>query len=217
MAKNPWFRLYAEFATDPKVQSMSEEMQRRLVMLFCLQCSGDLQKLSDSEIAYFLRVDIETLHETLQLFQDKKFIDENRQICNWNKRQFKSDISTHRVQKHRNKQKVSKSGKLVAIVEKTLPKTCNVSETPPDTDTEYKKKKRKKEKVLAISEAKTQSSVCSCGQHRGIGSWTPEKRAMSYDRARSLGQILNAQQELYLESWEQQHGTIGMQEMKLIA
>ena len=32
-----WMRLYAEFATDPKVQMMSEAMQRRHVMLFCLK------------------------------------------------------------------------------------------------------------------------------------------------------------------------------------
>ena len=29
----PWFRMWSEFADDPKVQIMPEAMQRRLVML----------------------------------------------------------------------------------------------------------------------------------------------------------------------------------------
>ena len=44
---NPWFRMYAEFATDPKVQSMSEAMQRRLTMLLCLRCSDVLATLQE--------------------------------------------------------------------------------------------------------------------------------------------------------------------------
>ena len=39
---NPWFRLYSEFATDPKVQMMSESYQRRFIMLLCIRCNGDV-------------------------------------------------------------------------------------------------------------------------------------------------------------------------------
>ena len=41
-----WFRMYAEFATDPKVQMMPEAMQRRLVMLLCLQCGNGIENVS---------------------------------------------------------------------------------------------------------------------------------------------------------------------------
>lgn len=39
---NSWFRLYAEFATDPKVQMMSEAEQRRCVIRMCIRCNGDV-------------------------------------------------------------------------------------------------------------------------------------------------------------------------------
>ena len=61
----PWFRFYHEFATDPRVQMLSEEMQRRLVMLFCLEASGENEKTSLQEKAFFMRLDDVTLHVTL--------------------------------------------------------------------------------------------------------------------------------------------------------
>jgi hypothetical protein len=126
---NPWFRFYTEFATDPKVQTLSEVMQRRLVMLFCLEGSEDLEKLNEEEIAFSLRIDIETLHETFQLFQKKGFLDEDNRIRNWSKRQFKSDSSTDRVKKYRAKTKTKDN-------ETTVKRFRNDSETPPDTDTD---------------------------------------------------------------------------------
>jgi hypothetical protein len=97
----PWFRMYAEFATDTKVQSMSEALQRRLVMLFCLQCSGDLEKLDDDELACALRIAPDELVKTVDVFERKGFLDPSGTISNWNKRQFKSDSSTERVRAHR--------------------------------------------------------------------------------------------------------------------
>ena len=44
-----WFRMYAEFATDPKVQMMPEAMQRRLVMLLCLQCGNGIETFHETE------------------------------------------------------------------------------------------------------------------------------------------------------------------------
>ena len=53
---NQWFRMYAEFATDPKVQMMSEANQRRFVMVLCLRCSNDHVTLQDEEVAFQLRI-----------------------------------------------------------------------------------------------------------------------------------------------------------------
>ena len=121
----PWFRLYSEFAKDPKIQSMSEVMQRRLIMVFCLQCSEEWEALDDDELLFSLGLDDETFHETIALFQKKGFLDKNRKVKNWMKRQFKSDTSTNRVKKFREKQKV-----------KEMKQQCNVSVTPPETETE---------------------------------------------------------------------------------
>ena len=49
MSSQQWFRFYAEFATDPKVQMLSEQDQRRFIMLLCLRCSNGDVTLHASE------------------------------------------------------------------------------------------------------------------------------------------------------------------------
>jgi flagellar basal body rod protein FlgB len=107
---NPWFRVYSEFATDPKVQMLAEAMQRRLIMILCLRCSNTLVTLHDSEIAFHLRISDQELAETKALFVSKKFIDKDWNVLNWEKRQFKSDSSKDRVAKHRALQKTEQEG-----------------------------------------------------------------------------------------------------------
>lgn len=130
-----WFRMYSEFASDPKVQSMPEAMQRRLVMLLCLRSSNVLVTLQDDEICFALRISNDELAETKALFIRKGFISEAWEICNWDKRQFVSDSSAARVARHRANKKAEAET------------ACNVTVTPPDTeqiqnrtDTEHKKK-----------------------------------------------------------------------------
>jgi hypothetical protein len=128
-----WFRMYAEFATDPKVQMLSETDQRRYIMILCLKCSNGDVTLHETEVAFQLRISNEELTATKQRLMDKNLIDENFQPVAWDKRQYKSDSSAERVRKHREKQKQQR----------------NVTVTPPDTDTDTdnKKSKPKKEKL----------------------------------------------------------------------
>jgi hypothetical protein len=129
---NAWFRLYAEFAHDPKVQMLPEVMQRRYIMLMCLRCSNDLVTLQDEEIAFQLRITAEQLAETKALFIAKGFIDATWNLTNWDKRQFHSDSSSHRVAKHRAAKKNTENDDV------TLQKrSSNALDT--DTDTEKKK------------------------------------------------------------------------------
>lgn len=104
-----WFRMYGEFATDPKVQMMPETMQRRLVMLLCLQCSNGLETFHETEressIAFALRISDAELAETKALFMRKEFINSDWTLRNWDKRQYASDSSTARVRRHREKSK----------------------------------------------------------------------------------------------------------------
>lgn len=102
---NQWFRMYSEFATDAKVQMLSEAMQRRYLMLMCLRCSNALVTLHDEEIAFQLRISDEELAETKALFIKKGFIDSSWNLLNWERRQFASDSSKDRVAKHRALQK----------------------------------------------------------------------------------------------------------------
>jgi hypothetical protein len=102
---NPWFRMYHEFATDPKVQMMPEVMQRRLLMLFCAQCSEMLDTFDDTELAFYLRISDSDLEATKKVFLAKGFIDENWSLVNWAKRQPESAKSTGRVKRFRDKRK----------------------------------------------------------------------------------------------------------------
>lgn len=132
---NQWFRMYSEFATDAKVQMMSEAMQRRYLMLMCLRCSNALVTLHDEEIAFQLRISDEELAETKALFIKKGFIDSAWNLLNWEKRQFASDSSKERVAKHRALQKQKQ--KQTCNDDVTLHETkANGLDTDTDTDTE---------------------------------------------------------------------------------
>ena len=133
---NPWFRLYSEFAHDPKIQMLPEAMQRRYVMLMCLRCSEVLETLHETEIAFQLRLSTDELDETKQLFISKNFIDKHWNLLNWDKRQFVSDSSTMRVARHREKKKQPSNGN------ETLQKRpSNAIDTDTDTETEQIQKR----------------------------------------------------------------------------
>lgn len=120
---NQWFRLYSEFAHDPKVQMLSEVNQRRLIMLFCIRCNGDVT-LQDEQVAFQLRISMDEWLASKATFIDKNFINNDNRVLNWDKRQFVSDFSAERVAKHRERMKQS----------------SNVTVTPPEqnrTDTEH--------------------------------------------------------------------------------
>lgn len=121
---NPWFRMYAEFAIDPKVQMMSEADQRRFIMVLCIRCSNDHVTLHDEEMAFQLRISNEEWARSKAVFLQKDLIRDDNTPTAWDKRQFVSDSSAERVRRHReNKKKITKQ-------------TCNVTATAPEADTE---------------------------------------------------------------------------------
>lgn len=131
---NPWFRLYAEIANDPKVQSMSEALQRRLVMLLCLRCSEVLATLSDEDLAFQLRISMDELAETKATFIRKGFIEESWNPRNWDKRQRVSDLSAGRTRDYRARMR---DGPVTSHVT-----ACDAADTDTDTDTQKKKQKK---------------------------------------------------------------------------
>lgn len=96
-----WLRLWVEWGHDPKVQSMPEHMRCRHIMLLCLRRQTNTAKLTDAEIAHYMRIDMDELQKTKKLFEEKKFIDNGWDVLAWESRQMRSDLSTPRVQKHR--------------------------------------------------------------------------------------------------------------------
>ena len=135
---NSWFRFHNEFSSDPKVQMMSEVMQRRLVMVFCLRSGNVLETLHETEIAFHLRISDPELAETKALFLAKEFIDEDWNVLNWNRRQYLSDSSTERVREYRQRMKqdetFQKHDETVSVTPVTEDETA-----PEQNRTEHKK------------------------------------------------------------------------------
>src|SRR5690606_38792020 len=116
-------------------------------------CSNDLVTLHETEIAFHLRVTETELAETKALFVSKGFIDDEWNLLNWEKRQFKSDSSAERVARDRAKKKTPSNGDV------TLQKRrSNALDTDTDTDTDNKKT-NKKENALAADPEDT-GRVC---------------------------------------------------------
>lgn len=134
---NPWFRMYAEFATDPKVQMMSEANQRRFIMLLCLRCSNDDETLRDDEVAFQLRISEDEWTQTKAAFLAKGLINESNTPAAWDKRQFVSDSSAERVRKHREKKK------------EAVKRQRNVTETSPEAEADTETDKDIKPKAAA--------------------------------------------------------------------
>lgn len=113
---NQWFRMYSEVLNDPKVQKLPADLFKVWVNTLCVVCNnnGILPSLDDVSFAFRMPIS-----ETKSAFHDLEkaglivTVGETFQIKNWKKRQYKSDVSTDRVKKHRNGKR-------------------NVSETPPE-------------------------------------------------------------------------------------
>ena len=101
--------MYSEFAADPIAQSLSFDDQRHYVIILCLKCFGVLDRnLTPANreriILRGLGLDENAATEVKRRLIEVEFIDEDWQPVAWDKRQFKSDNSTERSRKSRNKQ-----------------------------------------------------------------------------------------------------------------
>ena len=105
----PWLKLWNEFATDQVVQTMSEALQRRLIMIFCFMQSGDLDKLDEQELAKAMAISFDELADTKHVFLKKGFITKNWHPLNWKKRQEFDEGAAQRMRNMRRNKSVTKS------------------------------------------------------------------------------------------------------------
>lgn len=169
MAENPWLRLYAEFATDPKVQMLSEANQRRYIMLLCLRCSNGDVTLHDDEVAFQLRISNEDWSSTKSVLSAKGLIGEDGLPSAWDRRQYRSDSSAERVRRHRENKK----------------QACNVTVTAPDTDTDTDTEVNQKQTVApdgAQVATAPEHSDGESGQQEGA-----EKVSSAEPKAKTVG------------------------------
>lgn len=119
---NPWFRYYTGAVHDPKVQRLPNREFKAWVNLLCLAAEngGVLPEISDC--AYILRFGEVEMTSILEQLSKVGLFDETEaglKPHNWDGRQYKSDVSTERVKRFR---------------ERSLKRPETVSETPPESE-----------------------------------------------------------------------------------
>jgi len=123
-----WWRAYDEALHDPKLLKLSDETFRRWFHVCCIASKNDGVLPDYSTIALELRVTELEAIRTIKSLISSNLLDEleNGKISphNWGRRQYKSDVSTDRVKRFRERKR-------------------NVSETPPDTDTDTDTERKK--------------------------------------------------------------------------
>jgi hypothetical protein len=113
-SKMKWFRFYDEFMDDPKIAMMNDSDQLLWVKALCLANSSSKRGtilLSDTEICWKLRINLEQWQSAIDKFRAKGMIehqDGGYLISKWGKRQFLSDDVTARTSAHKEKKKTEK-------------------------------------------------------------------------------------------------------------
>lgn len=114
-----WFRFYTDAMRHPKVAKLSDPQFRLWMELLCVAGENDGHIPSADDLKHMLKRRLDHLLRGLDDLLKASLIealDDGYRPYGWDKRQYKSDVSTDRVRKYRTKR--------------------NVSETPPDTETE---------------------------------------------------------------------------------
>jgi hypothetical protein len=129
-----WFRFYESALDDPKVQTLPADDFKAWVNILCVACRNDGVLPNVSSLAFMLRMTEHGCRTLLERLLSAGLIDTRSGGPNgshyaphgWDKRQYKSDTSTGRVKRFRDR-------------------SSAVAETPPDTDTEADTEKGKVE------------------------------------------------------------------------
>jgi len=107
----PWFRLYGEIVSDPKIQLLEFADQRHFVMVLALKCNGTLDAdYSDDEfraraICKALGLTFEEGSQVFGKLYKIGLITTDWQPRKWDERQFLSDHSAERTKKWRDAKK----------------------------------------------------------------------------------------------------------------
>lgn len=124
-----WFRFHAEALNDPKVQRLDGETFKVWVNLLCLASANDGKLPPVTDIAFALRMTEDGARTVLERLLNATLIDKlsggadgwHYAPHGWAERQYKSDTSTDRVKRFR---------------ERSKPVTVTPPDTEADTDTE---------------------------------------------------------------------------------
>lgn len=132
-AMSRWFRFYADAMRNPKVGRLSDKEFRLWVELLSVAAENDGLIPCLSDLKHVLKRRLDHLSTGVKQLISVGLIDAlevGYEPHNWSKFQYKSDVSTERVKRHREKR--------------------NVSETPPDTDTDTDTEEAKDDSLPGI-------------------------------------------------------------------
>lgn len=114
-----WFRAYDEAVDDPKIQRLPGDVFKALFNLWCIASQNGGELPCNEDIAFKLRQPMPKVATLISKLTEAGLIDEDetgRRPHNWNGRQFKGDVSTERVQRHR-----KRKGNVSSAVSETPP------------------------------------------------------------------------------------------------
>jgi len=133
MSSAPWFRLYHRMIDDEKMRLLAFEDRWHFIAILCLKADGLLDEedstLKQRKIAVKLGVQLRELDEIKRRLSEVGLVDDDMQPIAWDDLQYKSDTSTARVRKYREKTKPKQSETKCNV-------SRNVSVTAQDTDTD---------------------------------------------------------------------------------
>ena len=120
-----WFRVYSELIDDPKFIKLGPELRSALLMTWCVAAENNGHLPSLEDIAIKFRLPEARTAKLLEELKHRGLIDEDDNGStphNWNGRQYKSDVSTERVNRFRKRHRnVSSNG------DETFHETGNIS------------------------------------------------------------------------------------------
>lgn len=135
----PWFRVYGSLVDDPKVQKLPGDLVKALLNIWCIasQNNGALPAIGD--VAFKLRMTEVKAAEVMTKLCGVGLLDNVDGVFtphNWRGRQYKSDVSTERVKRFRERSK-------------------GAPETPSETDQSRAEQNRAEQNRAEHSRAKT--------------------------------------------------------------
>lgn len=161
-----WFRLYTEFAFDPKVQLLDETLQRRYVMLLCAAAAGLSPFHAVSEVAFLLRIPVSECEETRSALVSRGLITDDWWPVAWDKRQFESDSSTARVKRFRKRQQA-------------------VTETVTETPSEQSRSEQRQSRAEQSRGRASESSKSGSARNREPRAFDPESDQAAFERIKA--------------------------------
>ena len=180
-----WFRLYNEVLDDPKAQMLPPEIFKHWINLLCLACRNDGKGHKVPDVSFALRLAFHETERVLKLLKEKCFMECKNGLWrpqNWDKRQYKSDTSTERVKRFRQR------SKSVAV---TAPET----EAETETDTE-----RKEGDFSNLKVGPKKFLSVAGGRRQGRSAWSAQQKKEAWQGKISAYVLTRLSKESYA-SW----------------